>query len=91
MTDIERPTPGTPPAEGRNDLPLPGAGRPSEAIDAPLPTPAGPARDLGSQPDDPETQRRDDLADRVDVGMPSPAGATRPDVLPDVEPPERPM
>ena len=91
MTDIERPTPGMSPAEGRNDLPLPGAGTPSDAIDGPLPGPGGPLRDLGDQPDDPETQRRDELADRVGVGMPSPAGQTRPDVLPDVETPTRPM
>lgn len=91
MTDIDRPTPGTAPTEGRNDLPLPGAGTPSDAIDTPIPGPAGPLRDIGDQPEDRETQRRDELADRVGVGMPTPAGSVRPDVLPDVDPPDRPM
>lgn len=91
MTDIERPSPGTPPTEGENDLPLSSAGTPSDAVDAPFPSPAGPLRDLGQQPDDPEAERRDELAERSGVGMPSPAGRDRPDVLPDVEPPDRPM
>ncbi|MEO7664036.1 MAG: hypothetical protein ABIV26_02850 [Candidatus Limnocylindrales bacterium] len=91
MTELERQTPGMGPDHGPNDDPVPSAGAPSEAVDAPLPTPGGGLRDLGDQPDDPETQRRDELAERIGVGMPSPAGSLRPDVLPDIDPPDLPM
>jgi hypothetical protein len=83
------------PAEGRADLDLPGAdhghavrehgpaaeeaGDPTRP-DVPVPAPG--------QPSTPEAGRRDELADRVAAGMPSPAGRDRPDVLPDVEVPE---
>lgn len=73
------------PAEGRTDLDLPGAerGRPADVP----PTNRAP-RPRGDAPDSPEAERRDELADRVGVGGPSPAGRDRPDVLPDVEPPD---
>lgn len=79
------------PAEGRTDLDIPGA----DQADAPSESPQGPlgveqpTRDIGQHvPSSPETERRDELADRVGVGMPSPAGRDRPDVLPDVEVPD---
>jgi len=91
---------GREPAEGRSDLALPGAdtaGRPmglpaDQPAGGPMgngPTDRGPA-DGGPthEPDSPEAERRDELARRVGVGSPSPAGRDRPDVLPDVEPPE---
>jgi hypothetical protein len=89
MTPTPPPQSGTQPAEGRDDLELPGAdvsGPPSEHPDAPLPGPQ-PLRDIADQPD-PERDRRDDLGDQVKVGMPSPEGRDEPDVLPDVEVPD---
>ncbi|HEX5589728.1 MAG TPA: hypothetical protein VFX65_05520 [Candidatus Limnocylindrales bacterium] len=92
MQDIDRAAPGGgAPNEGPNDYPVPSAGTPSDATDAPLPSPAGPLRDLGDDRPDSETERRDELAERAGVGMPSPAGRDRPDILPDVEPPDHPM
>jgi hypothetical protein len=76
-----------PPAEGRADLDVPGADRanqPSDNPEGPIGT-AQPARDLDA---DPEAERRDELADRVGVGMPSPAGRDRSDLLPDVDVPD---
>jgi len=78
------------PAEGRDDMDLPGADHedmPSESPEGPLGI-EQPTRDIGDQPDSPERQGRDELADDVGVGMPTPAGKDRPDVLPDVEVPE---
>jgi len=92
MTQLERPTPGMAPAEGRDDLAVPGAdvsGPPSEHPEAPLPG-IQPVRDIASEPAT-ETERRDELADRVGVGMPSPAGRDKPDLLPDVEVPDEQM
>jgi hypothetical protein len=79
------------PAEGRTDLDIPGADHadlPSESPEGPLGI-EQPTRDIG-QPvaDSPEIERPDELADRVGVGMPSPADHDRPDVLPDVEVPD---
>lgn len=82
------------PAEGRNDLDLPGAdhvGPPSEKPEGPIGI-EQPMRDIG-QPDpspseDPEVERRDELAERVGVGMPSPAGRDQSDLLPDVDVPD---
>jgi len=81
---------GTQPAEGRDELDIPGAdvsGPPSEHPDAPVPG-IQPTRDLGDQPDSREGQRRDELAERVGVGMPGPAASNGPDVLPDVDVPD---
>jgi len=78
------------PAEGRTDLEIPGADQdmPSESPEGPLGVEQA-TRDIGQDvPDSPEGERRDELADRVGVGMPSPAGRDRPDVLPDVEVPD---
>ena len=47
-----------------------------------------PVRDIGDQPDSRERERRDELADHIGVGMPSPAAQDRPDLLPDVEVPD---
>ena len=91
MKGTQPTTPGDLNPIGRNDLPLPDAGPPSEAIDAPIPGPAGPLRDLGDEPHDPEVDRRDELARRSEAGTPSPAGRDRPDVLPDIDTPDRPM
>jgi hypothetical protein len=52
--------------------------------------PRGRAPDDGMGPDR-ERQRRDELADRSITGGPSPAGRDRPDLIPDVEPPDLPM
>ena len=81
-------TESRPPAEGRADLDLPGAdvGPPSESPEGPIGV-GQPARDIGDEPES-EGERRDNLADRVRVGMPSPAGRDRPDVLPDVDVPD---
>jgi hypothetical protein len=78
-----------PPAEGRTDLDLPGAdaGAPSDRPDGPIGVEQQ-LRDLGDQPDSRDGDRRDELADPVGIGMPSPAGQTRSDVLPDVEVPD---
>jgi hypothetical protein len=90
MTQLRGPASGgTQPAEGRDDLDIPGAdvsGPPSEHPDAPVPG-IQPTRDIADQPDSPERQRRDELADRVGVGMPGPA-SNEPDVLPDVDVPD---
>lgn len=91
MNDGERARSGHPTAIGRNDPPLPDSGPPSEAIDAPIPGPAGPLRDPGAEPGDSEDDRRDELGRRSESGVPSPAGRDRPDVLPNVETPDRPM
>lgn len=112
MRDPDRAaTGGSHPSRGPNDRPIPSAGAPSDAVDAPLPSPGGhPLRDIGDQPDTglpggvpgggvrdipghggAEEERRDELAKRTGVGMPSPAGRDRPDLLPDVDPPELPM
>ncbi|TAK00914.1 MAG: hypothetical protein EPO36_06915 [Chloroflexota bacterium] len=70
---------------------------PSRPGDDPGRSLAGPRGDAtapdvdGAARDDRETERRDELADRVGSGGPSPAGRDRPDLLPDVEPPELPM
>jgi hypothetical protein len=84
-------TAGVQPAEGRDDLEIPGAdvsGPPSEHPDAPLPG-AQPLRDIAEEPAG-ELERRDELADQVGVGMPSPAGRDA-DVKPDVEIPDEQM
>jgi hypothetical protein len=81
---------GLQPAEGRDDLDIPGAdvsGPPSEHPDAPVPG-IQPTRDLGDQPDSPERQRRDELADHVGVGMPGTPASSEPDVLPDIDVPD---
>jgi hypothetical protein len=81
MTIPERPTPGTTPAEGRDDLGVPGA----DTGDLPKTPPPGGDR----TPQDPETERRDELADRVGTGRPSVAGSDRPDLVTDTDvPPE---
>jgi hypothetical protein len=75
------------PAEGRNDLDLPGADRGGPAGgpgDRPIDRPVPGRDDHGN----PEAERRDELAQRVGSGTPSPAGRDRPDVLPDVEVPD---
>ncbi|HEY2915823.1 MAG TPA: hypothetical protein VGI98_01280 [Candidatus Limnocylindrales bacterium] len=79
-------TESRPPAEGRTDLDLPGAetGLPSNKPEGPIGI-EQPARDIA---EDPETERRDELADRVGVGMPSPAGRDQSDLLPDVDVPD---
>lgn len=78
------------PAEGRTDLDLPGAerGRPADVPPTATPPGEGAPGSRGDAPHSPEAQRRDELADRVGVGGPSPAGRDRPDVLPDVDPPD---
>jgi len=93
MTDNRSMGSGTQPAEGRDDLAVPGADReaiplgpPSERPDAPVPGIANQLRDIGDQPDAPEAARRDDDADRVPVGMPAPARDD--DLRPDVEVPD---
>jgi hypothetical protein len=93
MTQIRQPDSGTQPAEGRDDLDIPGAdvsGPPSEHPDAPMPG-IQPTRDIADEPDSRERDRRDQLGERVRVGMPGPAASTEPDVLPDVEVPEEQM
>lgn len=60
------------PAEGRADLPIPGA-------------------DQGEGRPDPEVERRDELAERVERGTPPVAATQEPDVLPDVEVPDSTM
>lgn len=86
MTTSERPTrdlgpvDGREPAEGRDDLDLPGADR----ADTPMYLPR--AGRHGS--DDPGTERRDELADRVRRGGPGAAGSIDSDLRPDVEIPE---
>lgn len=82
--------PALDPAEGRPDLDLPGAdhGQPGDPGAVPGGDPADGAPDLREGPASPEAERRDELADRVGSGTPSPAGRDRPDLLPDVEPPE---
>jgi hypothetical protein len=92
VPDLQQPAgsqSGMDPAEGRDDLGLPGAdhGPPSENPEGPIGT-VQPTRDVGYEPETPETERRDELADRVNVGMPSPAGRDSSDVLPDVEVPD---
>lgn len=91
MTEHDDPgTGGIEPAEGRDEFELPGAdvsGPPSEHPDAPVPG-VQPTRDLGDHPDSREGRRRDELADRVGVGMPGATGSTGPDVLPDTEVPD---
>jgi hypothetical protein len=80
-------TENRPPAEGRTDLDVPGADRtgpPSANPEGPIGV-EQPMRDIGA---DPEADRRDELADRVGVGMPSPAGRDRSDLLPDVDVPD---
>lgn len=92
MPDIDRAAlGGQAPNEGRNDHLVPSAGAPSDATDALFPSPTDPLRDPGEHRPDPETERRDELAERAGVGLPSPAGRDRPDLLPDVEPPDHPM
>jgi hypothetical protein len=88
--DLDPGTGGVQPAEGRDDLDIPGAdvsGPPSEHPDAPVPG-IQPTRDIGDQPDSREHQRRDELADRVGVGMPGTPASNEPDVLPDVDVPD---
>lgn len=83
---------GLDPAEGRTDLGLPGADRAStpgpSGIPGNAPDVRGPDAGDPEAPPSPEAERRDELAERVGTGGPSPAGRDRPDVLPDVEPPE---
>lgn len=76
--------------EGRTDVGVAGTDRtgpPSENPEGPVGV-GQPARDIGDQPDSRERERRDELADRVGVGMPSAAAQDRPDLLPDVEVPD---
>jgi hypothetical protein len=80
---IERPPLGTDPAEGRDDLGLPGADRAGDGLDLPRPDRHGEGN--------PETERRDDLADRVENGQPGAAGSTDSDLRPDVEVPDEQM
>ncbi|HEV2005982.1 MAG TPA: hypothetical protein VGQ85_05140 [Candidatus Limnocylindrales bacterium] len=91
MTDLgQSRSGGTQPAEGRDELDIPGvdvSGPPSEHPDAPVPG-TQPTRDLGDQPDSREGQRREELADRVGVGMPGPASSVGPDVRPDIDVPD---
>jgi hypothetical protein len=91
MTQLRDPgTGGIQPEEGRDELDFPGAdvsGPPSEHPDAPVPG-IQPTRDIGDQPDSREGQRRDELADRVGVGMPGTPATNEPDVLPDVDVPD---
>lgn len=91
MTELRDPgSGGVQPAEGRDDLDIPGAdvsGPPSEHPDAPVPG-IQPTRDLGDQPDSPEARRRNELADRVGVGMPGTSASNEPDLLPGVEVPD---
>jgi hypothetical protein len=47
-----------------------------------------PTPDPGDQPDSPERERRDELAERVGVGMPGTPASNEPDVLPDVDVPD---
>jgi len=47
-----------------------------------------PTRDLGDQPVSRESERRDELADRVGVEMPGAGASDGPDVLPDVDVPD---
>ena len=78
------------PSGGRTDMSNPGVDRDDLPSEQPL-GPIGieqPIRDIGDQPDSRERERRDELADRVGVGMPSPAGQDRSDLLPDVEVPD---
>lgn len=82
MTSPERPTPGMTPAEGRDDLGLPGA----DTGDTPRQTPPPDGGD--HRPQDPETERRDELADRVGTGRPSIAGSDRPDLITDTDVPD---
>ena len=79
--DTNAPTSGVQPAEGRDDLGLPGADRtvPSENPEGPIGI-EQPIRDVG-QPDA-QTQRDD----QVGVGMPT--RASDDDLLPNVEAPE---
>jgi hypothetical protein len=80
-------TENRPPAEGRTDIDVPGANRagpPSENPEGPIGV-EQPMRDIA---EDPETERRDELADRVGVGMPSPAGRDQSDLLPDIDVPD---
>lgn len=74
---------------GPNDAPARHPDQPG-APGGPLPNPAG-LRDPDPSPDDDELRRRDELADRVGAGSPSPAGRDRTDLLTGAEPPERPM
>ena len=81
---------GREPAEGRDDLGLPGADRagpPSENPEGPIGT-AQPARDVFEDPGAPASTEPDRTADDVGVGMPPPSGAAEPDVLPDVQLPD---
>jgi hypothetical protein len=78
------------PTEGRTDQDIPAVDRtgpPSGNPEGPIGV-EQPTRDIGDQPDSRERERRDELADRVGVGMPSPAGRDQPDLLPDVEVPD---
>lgn len=80
MSIPNRPTPGMEPAEGRDDLGIPGAdtGEPNETPGSgPTDVPAGR-----------ETERRDELADRTGTGRPSPAGGDRPDLITGTDVPE---
>jgi hypothetical protein len=78
---------GLRPAEGRDDLDLPGADRggpalppsgpPSEHPEAPLPGIA-PLRDLGDQPDAPDSLGQSEPSERIGVGMPGPVNRRPP-------------
>ena len=79
----ERQTLGNDPAEGRDDLGLPGADRAGDRFDLPR---AGHHGEL-----DPEAERRDELADRAENGQPGAAGSIDSDLRPDVEVPDEQM
>lgn len=81
MTTPNRPTPGMDPAEGRDDLGIPGADTPGDEPD--VQTPGGLGGPEGKVPggEGRERERRDELADRVGSGGPSAAGGGRPDLI----------
>jgi hypothetical protein len=73
MTQIRQPDSGMQPAEGRDDLDIPGAdvsGPPSEHPDAPMPG-IQPTRDLADEPDSRERDRRDELRTASEWGCPA--------------------
>ncbi len=79
MSELERPTPGMDPTEGPDDLGIPGA----DTGDAPGGSDVPDQRPAGR-----ETERRDDLADRVGSGGQGGAGADRPDLITGTDVPE---